>query len=131
MSPQLATDIGALPEVDERVRARDRHDDDRRPVERRDRRRARRRSHRCSTSTCTQGSIATLTTDQIAVSEQEAKDRELARSATRSPVRYATDNATEQFTIGALYKSTELAGDYVIPDSRVGRRTPPSRSTSS
>ena len=61
-----------------------------------------------------QGSLATMNDHQIAVSEQTAKDRKWQLGDTVTGT-FATDNASDQFTIGAIYKSTELAGDYVIP----------------
>ena len=45
--------------------------------------------------------------------------------------RFPLDNATEDFTIGAIYDSPELLGNYFVPEGRVGRRTRRSRSTSS
>ncbi len=61
-----------------------------------------------------QGTLSTMNDHQIAVSEQVAKDRKWHLGDTVAGT-FASDNATEQFTIGAIYKSTELAGDYVIP----------------
>jgi putative ABC transport system permease protein len=60
------------------------------------------------------GSIARLQNDEIAVSQSQAKARHwsLGDSVVGS---FSSDGASERLRIGALYHSTELAGDYVVP----------------
>jgi putative ABC transport system permease protein len=60
------------------------------------------------------GSIAQLQNDEIAVSQSQAKTHHwsLGDSVVGS---FASDGASERLRIGALYHSTELAGDYLVP----------------
>ena len=62
-----------------------------------------------------QGSLATMNDPPDRGVGADREGSQVARSVTRSRERSPTDNASEQFTIGAIYKSTELAGDYLIP----------------
>jgi putative ABC transport system permease protein len=113
MSPQLASDIGKLPEVllssglGIGTMTIDEQASDVSVVEPAS-------FDRLLDVGVTEGSIATLDDHQIAVSDREAKARHwrLGRQVTGT---FATDGESETLTIGALYDSTELAGDYLIP----------------
>jgi putative ABC transport system permease protein len=60
-----------------------------------------------------EGSVADLTDDQVAVSEKAAKDEnfELGQKVTGE---FISDNAKQEFTIGAIYGSNQLVGNYVL-----------------
>ena len=59
------------------------------------------------------GSIAELGAGEMAVSESVADDNDWALGTTL-PVTFA-DGTTEDLTVGAIYDSPQLVGDYVIP----------------
>jgi putative ABC transport system permease protein len=115
MSPQLATDVAALPQVEIAsglgigTMTIDGRSTDVTVVE---------------PATFTQmldvrvkdGSVAALRDNQIGVSDAEAEAHHwhLGDEVTGT---FATDNASSHFTIGALYSSTELAGNYLVPSS--------------
>ena len=60
------------------------------------------------------GSVADLTDDQIGISQKVADDRDFKVGDTVKG-EFAADGATQDFTIGAIYKRNTLAGNYVIP----------------
>jgi putative ABC transport system permease protein len=61
------------------------------------------------------GSFAELSDTQIAVSQKAVDDRNWKLGQTVSG-RFALDNATEDFEIGAIYDSPELLGNYFVPE---------------
>ncbi len=63
----------------------------------------------------TSGSMTAIGNRSLGVSEQVAEDNGW-RAGQALPVRF-NDGATEQFTIGALYKEAQLTGDYVMARS--------------
>ncbi len=77
-----------------------------------------------------EGSLQDMTDTQLAVSEEFAEGNRWALGDTID-VHFVGDDTTEQFTIGAIYDSTELVDDVVDAHRRRGMRTPRSRSTSS
>jgi len=62
----------------------------------------------------TQGSLSSMTDDQIAVSEGALDEYgwELGDEVTGT---FATDNASETFTIATAYDSTQLVDDFLVP----------------
>jgi putative ABC transport system permease protein len=61
----------------------------------------------------TKGSLAHLGNQQLGVSKQTADDKGW-RVGTTLPVAFS-DGTNETFTIGAIYKSTDIVRDYVMP----------------
>jgi putative ABC transport system permease protein len=61
------------------------------------------------------GSVERLAPNQIAVSSKEA-DKKHWKAGTVVPVKFP-DGQTEQATIGAIYGSRDIVGDYVISDA--------------
>ena len=59
------------------------------------------------------GSIADLAPTQVAVSEEEADDEGL-RLGSRVPVTFI-DGATTEFTVGAVYEASNVLGAYLMP----------------
>jgi putative ABC transport system permease protein len=113
MSPQLAADIGKLPEVAVSsglgigTMTIDRQPSDVSIVEPAT-------FDQLLDVDVTRGSIAKLDGHQIAVSAEEMKARhwQLGQQVQGT---FASDGASEAFTVGAEYDSTELAGDYIVP----------------
>jgi putative ABC transport system permease protein len=60
------------------------------------------------------GSVADMSDDQIGISQKVADDRDFKVGDTVKG-EFAADGATQDFTIGAIYKRNTLAGNYVIP----------------
>jgi putative ABC transport system permease protein len=113
MSPQLASDIGELPEVALSsglgigTMTIDRQESDVSIVDPPT-------FARLLDVGVTKGSIANLDDHEIAVSKDEVVARHW-RLGQRVTGTFAPDGASEPFTIGALYDSTDLVGDYVVP----------------
>jgi putative ABC transport system permease protein len=63
----------------------------------------------------TEGSVAQLGDRQLAVSEKTADDRGW-KLGTKVPMRFP-DGARETWTVGAVYDSRDLAGDYMIDEA--------------
>jgi putative ABC transport system permease protein len=59
------------------------------------------------------GSVKTLGQQQLAVSERIADDKGWKRGST-VPVTFS-DGTTTEFTVGAIYKSRDIAGNYLLP----------------
>jgi putative ABC transport system permease protein len=60
----------------------------------------------------TKGSITALGPQQLAVSQRTADDKEWTRGS-RVPVTFS-DGATSEFTVGAVYKSRDIVGNYLL-----------------
>ena len=60
----------------------------------------------------TAGSVRTLGPQELAVSERVADD-ESWKAGTKVPVTFA-DGATTEFTVGAVYENRDIAGNYVL-----------------
>jgi putative ABC transport system permease protein len=60
-----------------------------------------------------QGSVSELTDNQIAVSKSAAEDRHFRLGDTVTGV-FPSDQATQEFTIGGIYRENQLAGDYLV-----------------
>ena len=111
-SPQLATDVGRLPEV--RVatglaRAAVTVDGAGTPVSAADPKRL----TEMLDLDVRQGSVSELTGTQLAVSSTVAEDKGWAVGSQVS-VRYA-DGSSARLTVGAVYRATGVAGDYLMP----------------
>ena len=115
LSPQMATDIQALPEVDIAaglgigtltIDGKDEDITNGDPA----------KIAELIDADVTAGSLAKLSDTEIAVSQKQADDRDwkLGRTVTG---RFALDNVTEDFTIGAIYDSPELLGNYFVPET--------------
>jgi putative ABC transport system permease protein len=113
LSPQLAADVGQLPEVEAatgsglgamRVQGEDVDVTVVEPPT----------FARLFDVGVTDGSVAALADTQIAVSEEEAADKGWAVGDTVDAF-FAADGATEPLTIGAIYSATTSAGHYIVP----------------
>ena len=62
----------------------------------------------------TEGAVADLGPTELAVSEDEAEERNWSIDDSVTGI-FAADGASEQFTIGAIYTENQLAGNYIIP----------------
>jgi putative ABC transport system permease protein len=63
-----------------------------------------------------EGSIAGLTDEQIGISRKTADDRHLRLGQTVTGT-FPSDGFTRDFTIGAIYEENQLVGNYIIPQS--------------
>ena len=63
-----------------------------------------------------EGSIAELTDDEIGISRKTADDRDL-RLGQKVTATFPADGFTREFEIGAIYEENQLVGNYVIPKS--------------
>src|SRR5918994_1414035 len=61
----------------------------------------------------TAGSVRALGPDQLAVSDRIADDEGWKRG-TRVPVTFS-DGTTTEFTVGAVYEARDIAGNYIVP----------------
>ena len=114
LSPQLATDISALPDVDHALgigTGAALVDGDSKQVAVLDPANV----DGALDIGVTDGSITELAPDQIAVAKSVADDNHW-ELGTSLPVTFA-DGATEDLAVGALYDSSALVGDYVMPQA--------------
>ena len=78
-----------------------------------------------------EGSLQDMTDTQLAVSEEFAEGNRLGGRRHHRMCTFVGDDTTEQFAIGAIYDSTELVDDVDDAARRRGVPTPRNRSTSS